>query len=315
MNFHTIAQKAIEQYDLPIKSLRFLKEENNRFYLAQTKTKKYVLKIYEDLHSTINNTFSEHYMIKTILEKTDLKTPRIVLNKQGETITRVACKTKRGYKRTALFEYLDGESIQDKKDADTFHTIGQLMAKMHIATKGLVFPEHVNPKRWDKVFYRESEVPVYHLSKYEKYVSKEMVEILDELIRRIDIVFKNLYDERAPRLIHGDLNPWHIKSFQDQYILYDFEEALLGYPVMDIAVFLYYYRAREDVDFYQVKTSFMAGYRSVNQIPFIDEKLFEMVLIAKRIQLFNHVLTVQKDPSEYIKLSFPKIQEYYVSYK
>ncbi|MBN2540719.1 MAG: phosphotransferase [Bacilli bacterium] len=315
MKFHTVATEALKQYDIQMKSIHRLAEETNLFYLIKTDDSSYALKIYSDEASDINDSLTEHYFLGLILSKTEIQTPRVIPNKQGETVTKVPFNNKRGYKRVALYDYLPGESFAGEETETYFQEIGRVVAKMHLATKGTQFPEFVNPTRWDKVFYLEEEKVVYHDSKYAKFLTPEMIQILDELIPHIDIVLNNLYDTRDPRLIHADLTPWNIKQNEFGYIIYDFEEALMGYPVMDIANFMYYYRTRDDIDFFKAKTNFMSGYRSVNSIPIIDDRLFELVMIAKRIRLFNYVLTIQKNPTEYIKLSFPRIKEYFISYK
>jgi len=123
------------------------------------------------------------------------------------------------------------------------------------------------------------------------------------------------YDKGTPQLIHGDLNPWNIKIRDDSFVIYDFEEVVLAYPIHDIASFMYYYQFREDISFFEIKNTFMSGYRSVSNIPQIDDKDFELIMMAKRINLFNYVLAHRKNPIEFIELSFEKIKEYYISYK
>ncbi len=317
MKFKEIAKKAIIEYDLQVASLEFLIEETNIFYLIKTeKSEKFVLKIFQEESSNINDNLSEHYFLGVIAEKTDIISPRVIQNKKGETVTKIKFPNKRGYKRTALYQYEQGDSIYGKEDMRYFRNVGKMMAKMHIATYDLVLPDYVNPKKWGKIFYYEYEKAIYKKKQYRKFVTEEMIEILDKLIPYIDTRLKEFYEKTKPQLIHADLNPWNIKSRGDKFVIYDFEEAMLGLPIHDIAVFIYYYRNHETLDCFKIKKALFAGYESVTKKPLnINEKDLELIMMARRINFFNYVLFLRKDPAEYINLSFPRIKEYYLSYK
>ncbi|XMB72611.1 phosphotransferase [Mycoplasmatota bacterium WC30] len=317
MKFKEVAKKAITEYDLIVTSLEFLTEETNIFYLVKTdEGKKYVLKIFQEESSNINDNLAEHYFLNIIANETDIISPSVIPNKKGETVTKIKYSNKRGYKRTALYEYVSGESIYGKEDMGYFRKIGEMMAKMHLATHDLVLPDYVNPKKWGKIFYYENEEAIYRNKQYKKFVTQEMIEILDELIPYIDTKLKDFYQKAKPQLIHADLNPWNIKSSGDKYVVYDFEEAMLGLPIHDIAVFMYYYTNHETLDCFKIKKALIAGYESVSKKPLIiNEKDLELIMMARRINFFNYVLFLRKDSSDYINLSFLRIKEYYLSYK
>ena len=317
MKYDKVALKAIKQYDLKIRKIRFLIEETNIFYeIITDNQEKYVLKIYQEESSNFNDNMAEHFLLNLIRNNTEIITPNVIKNNNNETITIIKYPNKRGYKRTALFQFIDGKPIDGIEDLDYFRKMGRIIAKLHLATKHVDLPDYINPKKLDKVFYFEGETAIYHNFKYKKYITKEMIEILDELIPYIDIKLYNLYENQKPQLIHGDLNPWNIKTKKEDVIIYDFEEAIYGLPVHDIAVFLYYYQYHQTLNFYQVKKVFLEGYKEIAKLPknVTDENL-ELIMVSRRINFFNYILTLRKNPKEYIEMSFPKIREYYFSYK
>ncbi len=316
MKFKGVAKKALSHYDFKVEELKFLVEETNIFYYVKTKDKNYALKIYQEESSNLNDNLAEHYLISVVKAKTDVLTPIPVKNKEGSTVTKILYNNQRGYKRVALYEYVSGESIVGLEDDDYFRAIGSLIAKMHVATKDIFFPDYVNPKKWDKVFYYENEKALYKDSKYSKIVTEEMIEILDKLIPYINQKLKELYEEDKPQLIHGDINPWNVKKLNNQLILYDFEEALLAYPLHDIATFMYYYKFDETQDYRHVYEVFMDGYKSITDAPYnLTEKSLELVMMARRINFFNYSLFINPNPKEYIEMSFSRIKEYFLSYK
>ncbi|XFA99484.1 phosphotransferase enzyme family protein [Candidatus Izemoplasma sp. B36] len=317
MKFDSVAKKAIKKYDIKVKTIRFLTEETNVFYeILSESNEKYVLKIYQEESSNINDNIAEHFLLKVIQEKTQVRTARVIKNETNETVTKIKYPNKRGYKRTALYEYLEGRNIDGIEDLKYFRKMGQILASMHLATKNLNLPDDVNPKKYDKVFYFEGEEAIYHKPRYKKYLTKDMIEILDELIPYINIKLYNLYIDENPQLIHGDLNPWNIKVHNDEIRIFDFEEALFGLPIHDIAIFLYYYYNHQTLKYYEIKKEFLSGYSEITELPNnVTDANLEMIMIARRINFFNYVLYIRKNPKKYIETSFPKIREYYFSYK
>ncbi|HPJ24323.1 MAG TPA: hypothetical protein PK113_05365, partial [Bacillota bacterium] len=200
MKYREIAKMAIKKYDIAVHSLTFLAEETNVFYLLGSGESAFVMKIFQEASSDINDNLTEHFLISTLLDKTEIKTPKVIRNKHGETVTKIAFPNPRGYKRVALYEYIEAEAVDGQENMEYFRTVGGLIAKMHIATENLKFPEHVNPKKWEDIFYYENETPVYHKKKYKRFITQEMISILDELIPYINEKLKLFYTNMTPRL-------------------------------------------------------------------------------------------------------------------
>jgi len=316
MKYKSIALKAIKLYNINFSEIVYLTEETNVFYYVKTNQKDYVLKIFQEESSNYNDNLTEHYLIGVVHENTNIITPRVVKNSEGNSITKIPFNNPRGYKRIALYEYISGEPIFGHEDLHYFRSIGKEMAKMHLATEHLVFPDYVNPKKWDSIFYYENETPVYHEKKYKKYVTEEMIEILDQLIPYINQRLKDFYESDKPQLIHADMNPWNIKKAKNNYIIYDFEETMLAYPIHDISIFMYYYKFNDNINYHDLKFAFLKGYESVKPLPInLNEKSMELIMMARRINFFNYVLTINPNPKEYLEMSFLRIKEYFLSYK
>lgn len=317
MKYVSVAKQALKNYPINIKSIETLQEETNRLYrIIDDQDKKYLLKVFQEESTSLNDNLAEHYLIDIITTKTEIRTPMVIKNFAGETVTKIPYKNQRGYKRAALYSYLSGKPVFGKETIAYFETMGEIIAKMHLATEGLSFPEYVNPKKMDSIFYFENEKPIYDKKKYKKYITKEMTDILGELIPYINLKLKAFYTKGKPQLIHGDLNPWHIKRKGEQFVIYDFEEALYAYPVHDIAVFLYYYKYNEKWKFNDVKKALFKGYESVKPLPKnVTNKNIELLMMSRRINFFNYILSINKHPKEYIETSFSRIKEYYITYK
>lgn len=316
MKFKSVVMKAMKQYSIDYKEILYLTEETNVFYHIKTDSLDYVLKIYQEESSNYNDCLTEHYFISVINDSTDILTPKVVKNINGETITKIPFSNSKGYKRVAVYEYLSGKAIYGCEDLNYFESMGKEMAKMHIATEDLSFPDYVNPKKWESIFYYKNEVFVYHDKKYKKFVTEEMIDVLDKLIPFINQKLKTFYEKGKPQLIHADMNPWNIKKAKDNYIIYDFEEAILAYPIHDISIFMYYYKFNELLEYHDIKHAFLNGYKSIKALPLnLNEKCMELIMMARRINFFNYVLIINPNPKEYLEMSFLRIKEYFLSYK
>lgn len=317
MKYFSVMRQALTNYDIKIKSIKYLLEETNTLYkVIDDQDTKYLLKIFQEESSSLNDNLAEHYLIDVITSKTEILTPKVIKNIAGETVTKIPYKNNRGYKRVVLYSYLSGKPMFGKENSAYFESMGEILAKMHQATEELSFPEYVNPKKMESIFYFENEKLIYNKKKYKKYITKEMKDILAELIPYINQKLKAFYSKGKPQLIHGDLNPWHINRLGERFVIYDFEEALYAYPIHDIAVFLYYYKYNEKWKFNEVKKALFKGYESVKPLPKnLTSKNLELLMMSRRINFFNYVLSVNKHPKEYIETSFSRIKEYYITYK
>ncbi len=90
----------------------------------------------------------------------------------------------------------------------------------------------------------------------------------------------------------------------------DFEEAMLGLPVHDLAVHLYYYRNHREWDYENVKTALLKGYARILSLPDLTDETLELLMTARRVNFLNYVLTVLEDPRDFINRSLPRVKAY-----
>lgn len=303
-----VARRALEFYPVEPEHVEFLVEETNVFFRVQdTRGKSFALKVFQEESSCLDDNNAEVYFLEQLQ---DIPTPRVIRNRQGEGITLAHTPHFPIPKRVAMYTWMEGEDLDGKETPSRFFQLGSLMAQLHVQTRDWDIPAHIHPKKWDNVFYYDGETPVYREPQYAPFVEHDTIETMDRIIPFLNERLQALYAKGTPQLIHADLNPWNVKIHGEQMRVLDFEEAMLGFPVHDMAVMLYYYRYDPKFCFAEVKRSVMEGYRSqVPEAQFDDEQI-EMLMIARRVNFLNYALVIDDDPAPFIRMCTGRIQEF-----
>ena len=310
-----LAIEALSHYNLSIKTLEFLAEETNIFYkVIDTDDNKYVLKIFQEESSTIEDNLAEVFLINEISGKTDITIPAIIYSKSDEAITTIETECFDTLKRTALYKWVDGTEVDGHENDAIFFAMGQLMAKLHLATKDTIIPDDIHPKKWDKVFYYRDEVPVYKQEKYQLYLDDNYHSVMDFIIPFLDKALPKYYTGQKPQLIHGDLNPWNIRLHKGVLRLLDFEEAMFALPVHDIAIMLFYYKYDKNFDYKTVKQNIFSGYSSIAPLPDFTEYDIDLLITARYVNFLNYVLLIDDDPKEYCMSYIKRVEEFIEKY-
>lgn len=309
-----IALASLEQYAIQPTTVDFFIEETNVFYSVYCSEERYMLKIFEEASSDIHDNLAEVYFINQVAEKTDIVVPQVLPNKKGEDITFVLDEATGETRRTALYTFIEGEPLYQHETTEWFHKLGQTTATLHNLSESLVLPNHLHPKRWDKVFYYHDEVAVYHKEQYDQYFTKEDRNLLDRFIPYLNKELNDLYKDRISFIIHGDLNPWNVFIHEDSIRLIDFEEAMDALEVHDLAILLFYYRYDNNFNYQEVKEAVFKGYKTVRNLPHITDYQLDMLIMARTTNFINYVLLIWEDPKEYITSRLDRIREFLSQY-
>jgi len=308
---HKYVSRALADYDLEVKTVRFLTEESNMFFkVVDQNGNKYAAKLYENFSSNLMDSRLEMYLLNYINDMTQVGVPSPLKNKSGESITLLEDSYEDVQPRVALYKWFDGQPFEGQETVEYFYEIGQVMAQMHQATKNLSYPKDLKPKKIDKVFYYAGDQEFYKMDKYKSFVSQSFKSTMDYLVPILDQKLKAYYQEEAI-LIHADFNPWNI--WVDKGIkMIDFEDASLGLPLHDIAILLYYYRFHENYESF--KEAFYQGYETLLPLPSFNQEDLDTLMTARDANFINYILVLSDDPSDYIDKQLKRLKTYIDTY-
>jgi len=303
--------KALEQYDLRVKRVRFLTIETNTMFQIRTEDgEKFVLRIYSDEETTLKENQAEMFWLNALIRDTDLKVTEPIARRDGEYITIVRVPGVPGERRCVLFRWIPGRTLENYLSSENYYKFGQTLAKLHIHASTLKpLPPSIQPKKWGKVFYYPDEPVVYNTPEYSHLFPPERIAIIDKVIELADDVFARLFtDQDGQILIHGDLHFWNAHLHRGEIYVIDFEDVNLGYPVQDIAVTLYYGRDRDK--YQEWKQAFKEGYASIRDWPAERERTIQTLMAARAVMFINYVARIDPSPQEFIDQKIESLAQF-----
>ena len=237
-----VALRALENYDLPVKSVRLLTVETNTYFRIDTVDgRKYAMRVYSNEETTLKDNLTEVYWLDAIKRDTDIPVPRPVPMRNGDFIAVVDIPETPDERRCVLFEWIPGKSIGGDASIEDYYKLGRIQARLHDHAATLTPPSEILPKSWDKVFYYPDEPVVVFSKEYDHLFSSRQIKIIAKTIELAGDFFERLFSDSSGRiLIHGDLHYYNVHSSRGRLYVIDFEDIMLGYPIQDIAVTFYY---------------------------------------------------------------------------
>lgn len=308
LRLRKIIEIGLQSYELDIKSFRFFEEATNMLYkLVDVNGTNYMLKVFDDVNSTLEDNWVEVFMIDACRDLASVPVPNVLAAKNGDEIISITSKYSEEAKRMIIYQWVDGHEFDEHETDEGFIALGNSMAVLHEATEKLSVPEHIKPKVFNKVYYFKDEKAVYKEDQYQKFLSPEYHEMMDKLVPFVDQELSKLYNKPGVQLIHGDINPWNILVDQGNIQIIDFEDTSLGYPIQDLGITLFYYRFDDNFDYEKVKKLLFEGYKQVRPLPDFTDFELEVIMMARRLNFMNYILLVSDDPKNYIETNVKRI--------
>jgi Ser/Thr protein kinase RdoA (MazF antagonist) len=308
---HNLVITVLEEYDLNVKWVKFMMVETNTMFKVQSfEGENYVLRIYSDEETTLTENQTEIFWLQALLRETEIKVSEPVARKDGDFITVADVPGVPGEKRCVLFRWVPGRVLEKHLDAANYFKLGQVMARLHDHADTLrPLPSSIRPKRWDRVFYYPDEPVVYNTAPYQYLFPPDCISIIEQVISLADDEFARLYaDQERQIIIHGDLHYWNVHLHRGQLYVLDFEDVMLGYPVQDVAVTLYYGRDRDEYP--QLYAAFKDGYTSLRAWPVERIGQLDTLMAARSVNFINYVARVDPSPDEFIQEKCSELKDY-----
>jgi len=286
--------KALEDYPIDVARVRYLTTESTTMFRVDARDgSKYVIRLYSELDSSLAENETEMFWLSALARDTDLRVTQPVARTDGELLTFISMDGVPGEKRCALYKWVPGVQLEKHISPRTYHQLGAIMAKLHNHAETLRLPEHINPKRWDKVFYYPDEPVVYNTPKYSHLFTPEQIAIMDRTIAHVDPFLERLYRENGGAiLVHGDLHFWNAHIYRGQIYVIDFEDVLLGFPAQDIAICLYYLRNNENYD--DLARAFQNGYATERDWPSFSQSDLHTLWMGRMANFANYAAQVDE---------------------
>jgi len=312
LRLRTLCIKALEDYPIDVARVRYLTTESTTMFRVDARDgQKYVIRLYSELDSSLAENQTEMFWLSALVRDTDLHVTEPVARTDGEYLSFIRVAGVPVEKRCALYKWVPGVQLEKYVNTRTYHQLGGIMAQLHNHAESLSRPAHINPKRWDEVFYFPDEPVVYNTPEYSHLFTPEQIAVMDSTIAHVEPFLESLYRKKGgPFIIHGDMHFWNVHIYRGQLYVIDFEDVALGYPLHDIAICLYY--LRNDENYAGLAEAFQNGYTTERDWPSFSQSDLHTLWLARMANFVNYAAQVDEADSArgYIKSCCEEMKTY-----
>lgn len=283
-----MALKVLEHYDLNATHLKLMLHETNAIYRVDCADgARHVVRIMSPGEHTDQQIQSQAIWLAE-LGRQGINVSYPIPNRNGELITQVSVPGIPETRQGMLCTWLPGVNLANRITMPNIERQGALMAQMHTCSETFTRPVGFEAKPGYRLF-PYFEPFILHDPAYLTPLEEPVREQVRYLIPLVEHALAFLHDSKTELyLLHGDLHQWNVMINHQTVYALDFDDLLLGYPIQDIGISLYYYQMREN--FEEIRAAFRRGYESVRLWPESYPGEVEIWMVWRTLALLNGVL-------------------------
>ena len=266
----------------------------------------YALRINTNSKKSSDQVEAEIRLLELIDSKKVISAPVPVRTSSGHAYSKIGLDFLGRDVIAVLNHWIDGEDLGDEISDAELIQLGAAMAKLHKFSKDIpdelvnIFP------RIDRTLFNSPD----NLRKDDPRFDKEMRSLIDQAFEISDAVFTEISKSSDPIVIHADLHPSNVLKTSTDIAVIDFDDVGTGYAIQDLAITFFYLR-----DMPGKEGLVLEGYRSVSELPKLEESHIEALLLSRQLLLLNDLLDVTTAEEiaytpEYIEISRLRIKHF-----
>ena len=283
-----LAWNALRHYDLDCVRLSLVTNHLNGIFLVETPTDRWILRIgTPEVGHTRAHAEAEMEWLAALARYTEISVPRPLPARDGSLVVEESAPGVPEPRLCAIYSWVPGSNLASRLTLENIRRQGVLMARLHEHAGTFAFRKQVNTLVFDRVFYFPEPVVLFDPA-YRDYLTGEQADLFRKWNDRAEEAIATLRAGGEPqRVLHGDLHQWNVRAAGGVLSPIDFEDLILGWPVQDIAISLYYYQ--DEKDFPRRRTAFRDGYESIRTWPERGNGEIDTFLAARGLGLLNFV--------------------------
>jgi len=303
---HGIARAALDHYDIEVARLRCIARDTNTTFRVDTVGRHtFALRVGAPGVDTEVDTPTELAWLEALSRVPEIGTAHPHRNRDSDLITTVTHPGVPHPRKCVLFDWLPGSPIGDGADRDDYRMLGELAAHLHDNGEAWQRAPGLDPLVWDRVYYYPTEPVILYDEVHRHVMTPERTGVVRTVEAKCNAELSRLHQEVPVSILHGDLHPWNVMRHGDQLYVFDFEDLMIGAPVQDLAITLFYNRQHED--YVGLRAAFEHGYTTLRPWPIEYEGQLEILMAARTVMFINYVLRMGFDPEEYVPMAVERI--------
>lgn len=278
-----LARRALPAWGLAEADLRLLVHGyNTTFRVDTTDGRRFALRVNTQPHKTAEHLCGEVAWLAALSAETDLHVPTPQPTRAGELSATIASPDHERPLPMVLFSWLDGPNLGSSWTKRQARTAGAAMATLHNHAETWPMPAGAWFSNYRSVLTdvpnRLGDHPALNAE-----ASTVLLAALEATQRLQDEVFA-----AGPIIaLHADLHGENLKWHQGRLGIFDFDDAGLGPPGLDLSISAYYLRLRLMTG---AEEALRAGYETVRPLPRLTTEQLDGMIAGRNVLLINDVI-------------------------
>ncbi len=275
-----VALVAADAYGLAVERLEPVLHGYNTTFRVDTGGRRYALRVNTNSKSTGEHVAAQQAWVHAIARDTEVTVPDAVAAPDGRTVVPVPCPEVGRDLLCVVNTWLEGPDVEEC-GPEQAHALGRAMAALHGHARSFVLPEGAGFPAFDEPLFGDR-----NLLEGSPLLDDDGRGVVDAAFDRTRRAFAALAAEAEAVPLHADLHGGNLKWHDGRLAVFDFDDAGLGAPVLDLAIAAFYVRDSDPA----VERALREGYAAVAPQPVGTEHV-EALLAARQLLLANSLLT------------------------
>lgn len=258
-------------------------EYNSTFAITAKDGERFALRININSGRVESNVMAELHFISALSETGLFSVAKPIRNSSGNLVTNISHQESGRSLLCVLFTWLDGDDLGDDPSVNEVFEVGKLMAQLHQATTGLIFPSGMELPHLDDFMWQVEDL----LLGANSQLSDGERSMVSAGRKAIEEVLSDLFADSPKQPIHADLHGWNLKRTLNGLSVFDFDDSGMGIPIQDLATTSYYMDSEDQV------AALKAGYSTIRPLPKHDDYQMRALLLQRRLHLLNYIYETQ----------------------
>jgi Ser/Thr protein kinase RdoA (MazF antagonist) len=301
-----VAIEAARRFGLDDAQVGLVLHAYNTTFAAETLDGRWALRIGTNSKSTPAMIRAHQAWQHALRAETDVVVPDPLAAPDGDYVVEVDSA---GLGRPLLVvaaAWLDGPDLRDPS-VDQCHLLGSAMATMHEQALGWQLPEGAELSTFDTPLFGARDLLSNH-----DWLAPDERSVVDDAMNRTAATFHDAYAGQRLIALHADLHGGNLKAHNDGLAIFDFDDAGLGVPLLDLAIATFYLRDGHD----EREQALQAGYAEVRPLPDADPNHLEGLIAARQLLLANTLLasgtaSLRNDARDYLGVTVRRLQAWF----
>lgn len=276
-----VALAALGQYPVEPRRVTLLDHHHNStFRVDATDGRRFALRVNVNSASTTAHLEAETAWLSALAADTDVSVPIPFATRDGRRHTTARCDLLERDLAIVLMSWLPGRTL-DEPTPSALRELGRTTALLHQHGERWTLPPGAAlPSHADVLVGDPNRIQADH-----PLLTPDRREVIDAALAEAQDRLDDVWSRAMPHPIHADLHGGNVKWLRGRLSVFDFDDAVIGVPVLDLAISAYYLRTDG-----RDEQAVLDGYAAARDLPAFDDREFEALLAGRNLLLLNEVL-------------------------